>query len=124
MQRITAAAPEALVFYANQMAMCLGYGPADGETFVGNGWQDAAGNLYSAASWEASDDWIARATAPLVRPEWDTTDLIDMDAANAAQAALVFNPNPLIATPSQIIAVTGDDGPAMLSAMGLIPAGE
>ena len=119
MQRITAAAPEALVFDANQMAMCLGYGPADGETFVGNGWQDAAGNLYSAASWEASDDWIARATVPLVRPAWDTTDLIDMNAANAAQAALVFSTEATPASPAALTAIGGMDGVAALAAMGL-----
>nr|DAL11091.1 MAG TPA_asm: hypothetical protein [Bacteriophage sp.] len=124
MQRITAAAPDALTYEANQLAMCLGQGPADANTFVGLGWQDASGNLYSAASWEATDQWIIRAQEPLVRPDWDTDYLIDMPAAEAAQAAMVFSTEPIPATPTQITAVTGDDGPAMLAAMGLIPAGE
>lgn len=122
--RVTSAAPEALVHAANNLAMCLAFSAADGETYRGLNWRDAAGNLYAAASFEASAEWIAAAQLPLHRPAWDTTDIIDMEAANAAQAALVFNPDPPTATPTQIIAVTGDDGPAMLAAMGLIPAGE
>ena len=123
--RITAACPEAMVFDGNQLAMCLAYGPADGETYrLPCGWQDADGNLYSAASWEASEEWIAAAQAPLTRPAWDVDEIIDMEAAERAQAALVFSVEPFTATRTNLNALGGIDGPDALAAMGLTPVPE
>ena len=119
MSRITCAAPEALVYAANQYAMCLAYGPADGETYVGLNWVDADGNLYAATSFEARDEWIIAAQAPLVRPAWDTEEIIDMDAAEEAQAVLVFSTEPLLAGPDQLTAIGGPNGPDALALMGL-----
>jgi len=119
MSRITCAAPEALVYAANQYAMCLAYGPADGETYVGLNWVDADGNLYAAASFEARDEWITFAQAPLVRPAWDTTEIIDMVAAERAQAALVFSTEAVLAIPGQLTAIGGPNGPDALILMGL-----
>ena len=48
--RLTIACPEALRDDANQLAMVLGYGPSDAETYVALNWQDAGGNLYACAS--------------------------------------------------------------------------
>lgn len=124
MSRITCAVPEALVFDANQLAMCLGYGPADGETFRAANWQDAQGNLYAAASWEASDEWIATAQGPLTRPAWDTAEIIDMDAAARAQAALTLwtgEGDAPKAQPAELTAIAGVDGVAALAMMGLAP---
>jgi len=121
--RITAAAPEALISDCNQLAMCLAFGPDDGQTYrLPCGWQDADGNLYSAASWEASDEWIGAAQQPLTRPAWDIDGIIDMDAAARAQAALVFSMEPLAATPAVLAAIAGMEGPAALAAMGLAQA--
>ena len=117
--RVTAAAPEALVSDANQLAMCLAFSPADGETYTGLNWQDADGNLYAAASWEASAAWVEAASQPLVRPAWDVDEVIDMDAAEAAQAALVFSLEPVLAVPGVLTAIGGMDGVAALAAMGL-----
>ena len=122
--RITCAAPEALVYEANQLAMCLAYGPADGETYVGLNWVDADGNLYAAASFEARDEWITFAQAPLVRPAWDTTEIIDMVAAERAQAALVFSTEALPASTAALTAIGGMDGVAALAAMGLTAVSE
>lgn len=124
MTRLTAACPEALVSDANQLAMCLAYSVADSETFrTPCGWQDQVGNLYSAASWEASDSWITLAQAPLVRPAWDIEEVIDMDAANRAQAVLVLwlsgDETPPLATTDKLTLIAGDNAPASLSAMGL-----
>ncbi len=119
MPRITCAAPEALVADANQYAMCLAFGPADAYTYVGLNWQDADGNLYAATSFEARDEWITFAQAPLVRPAWDTDEIIDMPAAEAAQAVLVFSTEPLQATPGQLTAMGGPNGPEALALMGL-----
>jgi len=104
MSRITAAAPEALVSDANQYAMCLGQSEADGQTYRGLNWTDADGNLYAAASFEARDEWITFAQAPLVRPAWDVDEIIDMVAAERAQAALVYAVEPVLAVPGALTA--------------------
>jgi len=124
MSRITCAAPEALVYASNQLAMCLAYGPADGETYVGLNWVDADGNLYAATSFEARDEWIIAAQAPLVRPAWDTEEIIDMPAAEAAQAVLVYSTEAVLAIPGQLTAIGGMDGVTALDAMGLSPKPE
>ena len=117
--RITAAAPEALISASNQLAMCLAFSAADGETYTGLNWQDVDGNLYAAASWEARDEWVAGATQPLVRPAWDVDSIIDMVAAGRAQAALVFAMEPVAAEPGALTAIGGMDGVDALAAMGL-----
>ena len=87
--RLTIACPEALRDDVNQLAMVLGYNPSDAETYVGLNWQDAGGNLYACASLTVSDTFTTTAQSPLQRPAWDTDNIIDMDAARLAQAALV-----------------------------------
>ena len=119
MTRITAAAPEALVYSSNQLAMALAFSPADGETYTGLNWTDADGNLFAAASWEACDEWVAGATQPLVSPAWDVDEIIDMVAATRAQATLVFALEPVLAVPGVLTAIGGMDGVEALRAMGL-----
>ena len=121
MTRITAAAPEALVYASNQLAMVLAFSVADGLTYTGLNWQDSGGNLYAAASWEASDAWVESVSQPLVRPAWDVDEVIDMDAAEAAQAALVFSTEPVLAVPDKLTALSGPDAVAALGLMGLTP---
>jgi hypothetical protein len=121
MTRITAAAPEALIYESNQLAMCLAFSVADGLTYTGLNWQDSEGNLYAAASWEASDAWVEGVSQPLVRPAWDVDEFIDMDAATAAQAALVFSTEPVAAVPGTLTALSGPDAVAALGLMGLVP---
>jgi len=124
MTRITAAAPEALIYESNQLAMCLAFSVADGLTYTGLNWVDADGNLYAAASWEASDAWVEGVSQPLVRPAWDVDEFIDMDAATAAQAALVFSLEPVPAMPDKLTALSGPDAVAALGLMGLTPKTE
>jgi len=125
--RITAACPEAMTSQANNLAMCLGQSAADGLTFSNVAWQDGSGNLYACASFIASEEWVQSAQSPLVRPEWDVDEIIDMDAANAAQAAMIFwtptddDPDAPLATPDHLTAVVGDNGRASLDAMGIKP---
>ena len=119
MPRITAAAPEALVFDSNQFAMCLGYSLADGLTFSNINWQDADGVLYACASWEASDAWLEKAQAPLVRPAWDVDEVIDMEAAERAQAALVVSTEAVAADQAVLTAISGMQALDAIAAMGL-----
>lgn len=117
--RITAAAPEALISSANQLAMCLGTGPAEILTYGTPSWQDADGNLYSAASWIARPEWVDFAQAPLVRPAWDTDEIIDMDAAERAQAAMVYSVEAIPAAPGVLAAIGDMEAQAAVDAMGL-----
>jgi hypothetical protein len=123
--RITAACPEALISDSNNLAMCLAFGPDDGRTYGPVAWQDASGSLYSAASWEAREEWVQAAQQPLVRPEWDTEPYkVNMAGAKRAQAALIFwssdseEPAPK-ANLSQLVAIGGLEGIEALQAMGL-----
>ena len=117
--RLTAAFPEALIHDCNHLAMCLAYGPDDAKTYGPSNWQDADGNLYSAASWLASHQWIVFAQAPLHRPTWDVDEIIDMEAAERAQAALVYSTEDVLASPAALTVIGGMDGLDALAAMGL-----
>ena len=117
--RLTIACPEALRDDANQLAMVLGYGPSDAETYVALNWQDADGNLYACASLIVSDTFVSTAQSTLSRPTWDVDNIIDMDAARRAQAALVVSLTPVTAMPNKLTACAGDDALAVLAAMGL-----
>ena len=117
--RLTIACPDALRADGNHFAMVLGYGPADAETYVALNWQDADGNLYACASLIVSDTFVSKAQSTLSRPAWDVDNIIDMDAARRAQAALVFSLTPVTAMPDKLTACAGDDALATLAAMGM-----
>jgi len=117
--RLTIACPATLRSDANQLAMVLGYGPSDAETYGELNWQDAAGNLYACASLTVSDTFTTAAQSGLQRPSWDTDNHVNMDAARRAQAALVFSLTPVTAMPDKLTACVGDDALATLAAMGL-----
>ena len=117
--RLTIACPDALRDDANQLAMVLGFGPDDALTYGGLNWQDAGGNLYACASLIVSDTFVSKAQSTLSRPAWDVDNIIDMDAARRAQAALVFSLTPVTAMPDKLTACVGDDALATLAAMGL-----
>ena len=117
--RLTIACPAPLRDDANNLAMVPGYGPDDALTYGGLNWQDSGGNLYAAASLIVSDTFTTAAQSGLQRPSWDTDNIIDMDAARRAQAALVFSLTPVTAMPDKLTACVGDDALATLAAMGL-----
>ena len=116
--RLTIACPEALRDDANQLAMVLGYGPSDAETYGSLNWLDTAGNLYACASLIVSDTFTTAAQSGLQRPSWDTDSHVNMDAARRAQAALVFSLTP-VTMPDKLTACAGDDALATLAAVGL-----
>ena len=117
--RITIACPDALRDDANNLAMVLGYGPSDAETYVALNWLDTAGNLYACASLPVSDAFTTTAQSGLQRPSWDTDNHVNMAGANRAQAALVFSLTPVTAMPDKLTACAGDDALAVLATMGL-----
>ena len=116
--RVTIACPAALRSDANNLAMVLGYGPSDAETYGSLNWLDTAGNLYACASLIVSDTFTTTAQSGLQRPSWDVDNIIEMDAARRAQAALVFSLTP-VTMPDKLTACAGDDALATLAAMGL-----
>ena len=117
--RLTIACPAPLRDDANQLAMVLGYGPDDAQTYIALNWQDAEGNLYACASLPVSDAFTTTAQSGLQRPAWDTDNIISMAGANRAQAGLVFSLTPVTAMPDNLTACVGDDALATLAAMGL-----
>ena len=117
--RLTIACPAPLRDDANQLAMVLGYGPSDAETYVALNWHDVDGNLYACASLIVSDAFTTAAQSGLQRPAWNTDNHVNMDAARRAQAALVFSLTPVTAMPDKLTACAGDDALATLAAMGL-----
>ena len=112
MLTITIACPEAMIPDANQLALCLGYGPDDDKTFGLPLWQDAQGNRYSIASGLVGENFQQTATSPLVEPAWGC----DMDAARRAQAVTRIGGT---ADPSRLVAVFGDDPQAAIAVLGL-----
>jgi len=117
--RLTIACPDALRDDANQLAMVLGYGPDDVQTYVALNWQDVDGNLYAVASLPVSDTFTTAAQVALQRPAWDTDSAISMAGANRAQAALVFSLEAVEVAPDKLTACAGDDALATLAAIGL-----
>jgi hypothetical protein len=126
---ITATCSESLRSDSNQLAMVLAFSEADSFTYQEPRWH-RGDTAYSAASFPVRPEWIQGAQSPLTRPEWDTEEIIDMAAANRAQAALVFwmpeyneegqlvTPPPQ-AEPDKLTAIGGPEGLAALKMMGL-----
>ena len=123
-QSILYVIPEQFIFGANQLAMIFGYGPDDGRTFEPPNHQDAAGNRYAARFVYMPAAILDALQQPLPRPAWDTSDLIDMDAAAACVDALVMSDTPVPASPSSVVVTAADA--AFIGEMGLtaIPSDE
>lgn len=123
--RLTFICPAALIDDANHIAMTLAFSLADGMTYrKPPQLQDANGNLYSAASSLVGPSFIDNATSPLVRPEWDVDSLIDMDAAQRAQALVRLWDgvgDVPIADPDALTVLPGDNAVALVHASGLWP---
>jgi hypothetical protein len=81
--------PEALFDIANRFAMVIGEGPAEALT-----WRSAPfekdGTRYATYNLLLSPGAFAIASQPLVRPEWDTEEVIDMDKATLCQSRVDF----------------------------------
>ena len=123
--RLTIAVPAAHVDDANDLAMVLGYGPADAQTYRTPAWKDAAGNLYSAASLEVVAAFLTSAVSSLSRPAWDEAPYtVNMAGAARAQALIVVwageGPVPQ-ASPNAITAVAGPPGRDAIIMLGLTP---
>lgn len=120
MPRITIACPAASVADANQLAACLGFSMADAETYGPLNWQTADGALYSCASLEVADEWLAKAQQPLVRPAWDVGEQINMAAAVRAQAAMVLLTEPALAATVGLTALVWPVGLDAVKMIGLM----
>ena len=110
--RVTIACPEALIGDANQLALCLGFGPNDAQTYRAACWLDEAGNRYAVASAIVGSGFAADASSPLDAPPWGA----DMAAAARAQALIQIDTP---AAPDRIAAILGDDALGALAVLGL-----
>ena len=115
MIRVTIACPEVLIGDANQLALCLGLGSEDAQTYGEAVWLDAAGNRYAVASAIVSSRFAADAAAPLADPPWGA----DMTAAVRAQALIRLGEP---AGPGHLAAIIGDDAMAAIAVLGLARA--
>ncbi len=126
---LTVACPSAVLDDANALAAALASSVADLATFRGLSWQDAGGNRYAAASFDASPEWLTGAQAALTRPAWDTDRRVNITGASRAQAALVLwvvggTGKPPQASPTALTVIGGVVGLDALAAMGLTPVQE
>lgn len=122
--RITIACPAILKNDANHLAAALNGGPLGGETFRTPTWTDAHGNLFAVASFLTRLDWEVAGQTPLTRPSWDLGEVVDLDAASRALAAMIFWRSGSAETVSQavptaLMAIIGLEGPVALTAVGL-----
>lgn len=132
--RLTIAVPSAHVADANYLAMALGYSTSDQFTYRYLSWQDTAGNLYAAASFDARPEWMIGAQSALVRPVWDDKEegyTVNMAGADRAQALLYVvgfdvdgQPADGLANPLRITVMPGEDALAAMAAMGLSRASD
>ena len=125
MTRVTVICPETLFAQANHLAACLGDCPPGGSTFVDGGWRDAEGGVFAVSSMDVTPDWLARARGDLVRPEHDVSELIDLEAAGAAQALTTMvqgDALPDVLLPDRLLMVVTQtifEAHAALEALGL-----
>lgn len=89
--RLTVICPEALMDKANNLAAVLGKDLADLNTFSYMGYEDALGNKYSLSSGMIKQIVLDDAGGPLVRPDCDTGNVIDMVKAAEAQALIKWD---------------------------------
>ena len=86
--RVTIIPAVALIYEANQLALCQGTDPADGQTFGDDRTaQDGSGNIFHFAHAQVSSAWLAGTASPASAPDFAPD--ADVTAAQAAQAALV-----------------------------------
>ena len=121
--RVTVACPEAHRDDANDLAMVLATGPADGRTYAAAQWKDALGNLYSCVSFPVRPEWLTAAQSTLVRPSWDVHPyVVNMAGAERAQALLSVWQGVgevVQAAPTAMATVVGMDALDAIAAMGL-----
>jgi len=118
--------PAAHVGDANQLAMALGDSVASWQhTFGDASMRDADGALYSVASWDADDAWLAAVQSVPERPDWDVEPYeINMAAAIRAQALVVlYDPEsdgPVPQASASTILILPGEPMAMAAAAGLV----
>lgn len=116
---LTISCPEAYITKANNLARCIGYSEADGETFTSASYQDIDGNLYAVASGLVQPAFVTDAMSPLIEPAWGA----DMIQANEAQAIIeIWTEESEVQTvsPNKIVAIIGYEVQKSLSMLKLI----
>jgi hypothetical protein len=120
--RVTIVVPEAMIAQANALALVLGRGPADVNTFKQANFQDTPGNRYAVASTVAREIFVTAAGSPLVAPDFAPD--VDLALAGQAQAMLtIYDPveNPATASPTHILTIIHEDSQLALQLAGVTP---
>ncbi|WP_151718353.1 hypothetical protein [Gemmobacter serpentinus] len=121
---ITIACPVGVIEDAGQLARCIGYGEADGDTFTdAQVYVDSEGHRYAVPHGPVHEAFLTNALVPLAVPVWGA----DMDAAARAQAMVALWQPPdegavvePFAAPDRIAAVAELDLAAALAVLGLV----
>lgn len=115
--------PASLTDDANHLVTALGDSPACMSTWGHLPFQDDAGNLYGTRNLMLPEG--VQLQSPLSRPDWDTEEVIDMDAAERALAAISVHvvteedPTPPTASPDHIRIIIGVDVNQAVTLWGL-----
>ena len=114
--------PATLTEAPNHLAACLN-GPDDIHTW-GHVTGTREGVEYGTRNLLVAPVFLQMAGSPLERPEWDTDEMIDMDKAQQAQAAITMiqydGETPLpTANPDTIFVIVGAELETALAAWGL-----
>ena len=101
-QFLTIIVPEAHLDITRHYACCVGESMYEMNAFERLTHQDAQGNKYAIAMWRIKPKVIDMATSPLVRPEFDMLNEVDLTKAATAQTLVRFDfedvPNSIVAS--------------------------
>ena len=109
---------------ANDLAMCLAYGPPDGNTYREAQYQNANGDLFCVVGFPATEVFMSGASTGLDRPAWDAEPyVVNMSGARRAQALLTVSPEPMPADTDKIVVRVGPNSLAAINEIGLVANG-
>lgn len=137
-EQFAAVVPVARAADANALAMILGEGPADAQTYSARSlWALPGGGRVHIATWRQPPDWVARA-ARIARPDWDQSRHVNLTGARRAALAVRSwrasgavedtgeNAAPTLAEfiaaapPDAILFLVGLDPDAVIAALGAV----
>ena len=112
--------PEVLRADGNHLAAAVGLTMADMLTYdQAPRVTDADGNQYRWANAVVSETFFRHLSEPLVRPDFDTEAVIDMDAAQTLLANAVLFAEDTVLPPDQLVIAPNCDPQSVLAALGL-----
>ncbi|KQI67055.1 hypothetical protein AN189_17690 [Loktanella sp. 3ANDIMAR09] len=116
---VTVFCPEQHIDDANNLAMCLAFGPADADTYRLEGWS-FDGVQYAVTSFPAPAQMMQAVGYPLGRPSWDNSKLVNVAGANRARVMLDLSPEAMPPRPDAIVGRIGPMARQAINDAGLV----